>query len=153
MKNKYINESIIKNQNYFSISLISQIIEEIELDYNNNISEKKEINEINKKIIFSIFSLLKFQITLLKQLFIFQNKHMYNIIQFQEMKNILDNGKFQIKKILKEILSYSKIILENYNKNNDIINNYINTDSNIQNITKNKKVIKKKYNTKTFNQN
>ena len=155
MKNKYNNESLTKNQNYFCISLLLQLIEEIELDYSNNTPKN---NNIHNKLLFSIFSLLKLEINILRQLFLFQNKHMYNIIQFQEMKNIFDNGKNQIKKIIKEILSYSKSVIENKNtKNiNNNYNNYTNSNSNIYNIFDNKKLpspTKKKYNTKTYNNN
>lgn len=98
------DELIYKKQYNFCISLFSQLIEEIEFESNANIIK----NNNHRKILFSIFSLLKYQIKIFQDLFSLQNKQLHNITQFQELRNIFYNGKGYIKKIINEILSYSK---------------------------------------------
>ena len=142
-----INELIDKNKYSFCISLISQLIEEIELEFN---ADKNK-----NKILTFLFSLLKSEIKLLQDLFCIQNKQLYNYVQFKEIKSIFDNGKENLKKIIKEVLSCSKPKLEKKpSKNNNNYNNIINSGSNTNNIFENKNIVnKKKYNTKTFNKN
>ena len=138
------NELIDKNQYSFCISLISQLIEEIELEYNSN------KNNAYKKIFFSIFSLLKYQMKLFHDLFFIKNKQLYNITQFKEIKNLFDNGKENIKRILNDIISYQK---PNYGKKptKSNISNCVDSSHNTHSILNNKNSSKKKYNTKTFN--
>lgn len=129
------SEFIYKKQYTFCISLISQLIEEIELELNASIK-----NNNHRKILFSIYSLLKFQIRLFQDLFALQNKQLYNITQFQETRNIFDNAKSFLKKAIKEILSYSKISKEKELEKNtpkNTINNCTNVNK-TQNIIENK---------------
>ena len=144
-KDKTNNELIDKNQYSFCISLISQLIEEIELEYNSN------KNNLNKKIFFSIFSLLKYQMKLFHDLYFIKNKQLYNITQFKEIKNLFDNGKENIKRILNDIISYQK---PNYGKKSSKsnISHCADSSHNTHSILDNKNSSKKKYNTKTFNQ-
>ena len=142
------NEFIDKKQYNFCISLISQLIEETEFE--TNINSNKDNRD--RKILLTIFSLLKFQIKLFKELFVVQDKKLYNIVQFQQIKSIFENGKKYIKKNLKQILSHSICILQDRSSKNTI-NNITNSTNNSQNmITDNKNTPKSKcYNTKTFN--
>ena len=142
------NQSIDKKQYNFCISLISQLIEETEFETNINSNK----NNRDRKILLTIFSLLKFQIKLFQELFIVQDKKLYNIVEFQQIKNIFENGKKYIKKNLKQILSHSISILQDKSSKNTI-NNIANSSNNSQNIIiENKNTPKSKhYNTKTFN--
>ena len=142
------NDFIDKRQYNFCISLISQLIEETESETNINSNK----NNRDRKILLTIFSLLKFQIKLFQELFVVQDKKLYNIVQFQQIKNIFDNGKKFIKKNLKQILSHSICILQDKSSKNTI-NNITNSTNNSQNlIIENKNTPKSKYyNTKTFN--
>ena len=142
------NELIDKNQLSFSFSLISQLIEEIELDYNSNSNQ----NYKNKKILFSIFSLLKLQIKLFEDLFFIKGNQFYNIAHFKQVRNIFDKGKENIKKYLNEILLYSN---QSFDKKFSKINNIIYSNNSTTNkVIENKNINnKKKYNTKTFNIN
>ena len=141
-----INELTEKNKYSFCISIISQLIEEIELEFDADKNKNKILN--------FLFSLLRTEIKLLQDLFCIQNKQLYNIVQFKEIKSIFDNGKENLKKIIKEVLSCSKPKLEKkLSKNNNNYNNIINSD-NTHTILENKNIVnKKKYNTKTFNKN
>ena len=143
-RDKTNNELIDKNQYSLCLSLISQLIEEIETEYNSN------TNNNNKKLISSIFSLLKSLLKLFHDLFFIKDKELYNINQFKEIKNIFDNGKENLKKILNNILSYSK---PNYKKKSskNNINNCTNSSINTCSILENKNTSNKKYNTKTYN--
>ena len=141
------NELIDKGQYTFCVSLISQLIEEIEI-------ENKNMNKNNqKKILQSIFSLLKNQIKLFQDLFMVQGKQMYNIVQFKEIKNIFDKGKECIKNDINNILSYSKINIDNISEKNKINSINSNSTNNSQHLIENKNFNKNKhYNTKTFNE-
>ena len=143
-RDKTNNELIDRNQYSLCLSLISQLIEEIELEYNSN------TNNNNKKLLSSIFSLLKSLLKLFHDLFFIKDKELYNINQFKEIKNIFDNGKENLKKILNNILSYSK---PNYKKKSskNNINNCTNSSINTCSILENKNTSNKKYNTKTYN--
>ena len=143
-RDKTNNELIDKNQYSLCLSLISQLIEEIETEYNSN------TNNNNKKLLSSIFSLLKSLLKLFHDLFFIKDKELYNINQFKEIKNIFDNGKENLKKILNNILSYSK---PNYKKKSskNNINNCTNSSINTCSILENKNTSNKKYNTKTYN--
>jgi len=142
------NKFIDKKQYNFCISLISQLIEETEFETNINSNK----NNRDRKILLTIFSLLKFQIKLFQELFVVQDKKLYNIVEFQQIKNIFENGKKYIKKNLKQILSHSICILQDKSSKNTI-NNIGNSTNNSQNlIIENKNTPKSKYyNTKTFN--
>ena len=147
-KNNNNNDLINKRQYNFCVSLISQLIEEIEFETNKNSNQN---NNNNKKILFNIFSLLKFQLKLFQELFVVQSRPMYDIVQYQEIQNIFEKGKGFIKKNLKQILSYSKAILEK-KSSKTILDNHINLTSSSQNIIGSKNSFNKKlYNTKTFN--
>ena len=137
------NNFIDKKQYNFCLSLISQLIEETEFETNINSNK----NNRDRKILLTIFSLLKFQIKLFQELFVVQDKKLYNIVQFQQIKNIFENGKKYIKKNLKQILSHSICILQDKSSKNtiNIITNSTNNSQN--NITPKSKC----YNTKTFN--
>ena len=137
------NDFIDKKQYNFCLSLISQLIEETEFETNINSNK----NNRDRKILLTIFSLLKFQIKLFQELFVVQDKKLYNIVQFQQIKNIFENGKKYIKKNLKQILSHSICILQDKSSKNtiNIITNSTNNSQN--NITPKSKC----YNTKTFN--
>ena len=137
------NNLIDKKQYNFCLSLISQLIEETEFETNINSNK----NNRDRKILLTIFSLLKFQIKLFQELFVVQDKKLYNIVQFQQIKNIFENGKKYIKKNLKQILSHSICILQDKSSKNtiNIITNSTNNSQN--NITPKSKC----YNTKTFN--
>ena len=137
------NDFIDKRQYNFCLSLISQLIEETEFETNINSNK----NNRDRKILLTIFSLLKFQIKLFQELFVVQDKKLYNIVQFQQIKNIFENGKKYIKKNLKQILSHSICILQDKSSKNtiNIITNSTNNSQN--NITPKSKC----YNTKTFN--
>ena len=140
------NELIDKSQYTFCVSLISQLIEEIEI-------ETKNLNKNNqRKILQSIFSLLKNQIKLFQELFMVQGKQMYNIVQFREIKNIFDKGKEYVKSEINNILTYSKLNYENISAKNTI--HHINSSStnNSQHLIENKNSKNKHYNTKTFNE-
>ena len=141
------NEIIDKSQYTFCVSLISQLIEEIEI-------ETKNLNKNNqRKILQSIFSLLKNQIKLFQELFMVQGKQMYNIVQFQEIKNIFDKGKECLKNDINIILSFSKCNYENKLSKNTIHSTYANSTNNSQHLVENKNSNKNKhYNTKTFNE-
>jgi len=142
------NELIDKSQYTFCVSLISQLIEEIEI-------ETKNLNKNNqKKILQSIFSLLKNQIKLFQELFMVQGKQMYNIVQFKEIKNIFDKGKECIKNDINIILFYSKVNNENISPKNTIHFTNANSTNNSQNLLENKNCNNKHkyYNTKTFNE-
>ena len=142
------NELIDKSQYTFCVSLISQLIEEIEI-------ETKNLNKNNqKKILQSIFSLLKNQIKLFQELFMVQGKQMYNIVQFKEIKNIFDKGKEYIKNDINIILSYSKANNENISTKNTIHCTNTNSTNNSQHLIENKNSNNKNklYNTKTFNE-
>ena len=150
-KDKTNNELIEKNQISFCISLISQLLEETELEFNSNSNQSNK----NKKILFSIFSLLKFQTKIFQDLFFIQSNQLYNIVQFKQVRNIFDNGKENIKKYLNDILLFSKQTFEkkiskNSNTSNVIYSNNSTTNTAIENKNINNK---KKYNTKTFNNN
>ena len=147
-KNNNNNDLINKRQYNFCVSLISQLIEEIEFETNKNSNQN---NNNNKKILFNIFSLLKFQLKLFQELFVVQSRPMYDIVQYQEIQNIFEKGKGFIKKNLKQILSYTKAILEK-KSSKTILDNHINLTSSSQNIIGSKNSFNKKlYNTKTFN--
>ena len=137
------NDFIDKKQYNFCLSLISQLIEETEFETNINSNK----NNRDRKILLTIFSLLKFQIKLFQELFVVQDKKLYNIVQFQQIKKIFENGKKYIKKNLKQILSHSICILQDKSSKNtiNIITNSTNNSQN--NITPKSKC----YNTKTFN--
>ena len=142
------NELIDKSQYTFCVSLISQLIEEIEI-------ETKNLNKNNqKKILQSIFSLLKNQIKLFQELFMVQGKQMYNIVQFKEIKNIFDKGKEYIKNDINIILAYSKVNNENISTKNTIHCTNANSTNNSQQFIENKNSNNKNklYNTKTFNE-
>ena len=142
------NDLINKRQYNFCVSLISQLIEEIEFETSKNSNQN---NNNNNKILFNIFSLLKFQLKLFQELFVVQSRPMYDIVQYQEIQNIFEKGKGFIKKNLKQILSYSKAILEK-KSSKTILDNHINLTSSSQNIIGSKNSFNKKlYNTKTFN--
>ena len=148
LKNNNNNDLINKRQYNFCVSLISQLIEEIEFETNKNSNQN---NNNNNKILFNIFSLLKFQLKLFQELFVVQSRPMYDIVQYQEIQNIFEKGKGFIKKNLKQILSYSKAILEK-KSSKTILDNHINLTSSSQNIIGSKNSFNKKlYNTKTFN--
>ena len=143
------NDFIDKKQYNFCISLISQLIEETEFETNINSNK----NNRDRKILLTIFSLLKFQIRLFQELFVVQDKKLYNIVQFQQIRNIFDNGKKYIKKNLKQILSHSICILQDKSFKNTI-NNITNSTNNSQNliieikILRNQNVIIQKLSTK-----
>ena len=87
-------------------------------------------------ILFSIYSILKFQIKLFQDLFALQNKQLYNITQFQETRNLFDTGKGFFKKTIKEILSFSKESKEANSAKNTInycTNTYVNNNQNTKN--------------------
>jgi hypothetical protein len=106
-----------------------------------------------KKILQSIFSLLKNQIKLFQDLFMVQGKQMYNIVQFKEIKNIFDKGKECIKNDINNILSYSKLDYESISTKNTIHYTNSNSTNNSQHLIENKNSNKNKYyNTKTFNE-
>ena len=153
VKNEIENNDLIdKNQISFCISLISQLIEEIELEFNSN---SNQINK-NKKILFPIFSLLKLQMKLFHDLYFIQNYQLYNIDQFKQVRNIFDKGKENIKKYINEVLLYSKQNFENKNlKNNNMYNVIYSNNSTTNTLIENKNINNKKknYNTKTFNKN
>ena len=153
VKNEIENNDLIdKNQISFCISLISQLIEEIELEFNSN---SNQINK-NKKILFSIFSLLKLQMKLFQDLYFIQNYQLYNLDQFKQVRNIFDKGKENIKKYINEVLLYSKQNFENKNlKNSNMYNVIYSNNSTTNTLIENKNINNKKknYNTKTFNKN
>ena len=122
MDNKNIND--FKKQYTFCISLLSQLIEEIESELNTSFIK----NNKHRRILFSIYSMLKFQVKLFQDLFALQNKQLYNITQFQETRNIFDAGKAFFKKTIKEILSFSKTPKE-VNQSKNAINNCFNTSN------------------------
>jgi len=142
------NDFIDKKQYNFCISLISQLVEETEFETNINSNK----NNRDRKILLTIFSLLKFQIKLFQEIFVVQDKKLYNIVQFQQIRNIFDNGKKYIKKNLNQLLSNSICILQDKSSKNTI-NNITNSTNNSQNcIIEIKNTSKSKcYNTKTFN--
>ena len=123
------NKFIDKRQYNFCLSLISQLIEETEFETNINSNK----NNRDRKILLTIFSLLKYQIKLFQELFIVQDKKLYNIVEFQQIKNIFENGKKYIKKNLKQILSHSICILQDKSSKNTI-NNITNSTNNSQNL-------------------
>jgi len=130
------NKFIDKKQYNFCISLISQLIEETEFETNINSNK----NNRDRKILLTIFSLLKFQIKLFQELFVVQDKKLYNIVEFQQIKNIFENGKKYIKKNLKQILSHSICILQDKSSKNTI-NNIGNSTNNSQNLIIENKIL------------